>query len=333
MSIIFVILLQTAFLALYVSSAVASQNAVLSIGVDNDGVFGVDKDYSSGVFLTYSSRSIVPYWWAEPLSLSVFGVESIDKWEVSIGHKLWTPSNIELEQPLADERPYAGYLYAALNYISLNPQLAQRFNLTVGVTGEDSQSEDVQRLVHSLIGSDDPNGWEYQVEEQVAGSLGYLLFFNLIRLSAMMDTEWEVSTVLELNGGNFRSDLSSGIMFRWGQGLAGSFGSAHITVEQPFSAGMLGSSNRGWFFYMGAEERYRFNDITIEGDRNLDNLPNSADYYEVTLKNWQASGVVGLAWYRENIGVSLTVTVDSAEFEEEADKIHGTGALTFYVCF
>lgn len=327
------LILQVTFLTITISSAAASQKATLSLGIDNDGVFFVDRDYSSGGFLTYSSKAISPYWWARPLSLSVWDIASLDKWEIQIGHDLWTPSDLELEKPQENERPYAGFLHSEVNYISLSPQLAQRFNLTVGVTGEDSLSEDMQKHVHSVTGSAHPNGWAYQVDEGVVGSAGYLVFFDLLRQPEFMDYELELSNISEINVGNFRSDIATGLMVRWGRDLSGSFGSAHISVENPFQPGMLGASANGWFVFLGVEGRYRFNDVTIEGDRDLDDLERSAEYYDVTLENWQASGVLGVAWYNENLGIALTFTGDSAEFEEETEKIHGTGALAFYVFF
>ncbi|SUP50503.1 exonuclease [Vibrio metschnikovii] len=62
-----------------------------------------------------------------------------------IGHKMWTPSDIEQYTPAPNERPYAGFLHSEFNYISLHPQQAQRFNLTIGTTGDSALSEQAQK--------------------------------------------------------------------------------------------------------------------------------------------------------------------------------------------
>jgi len=326
-------LLRTLPLLLLSFSAFGSQHSTLTLGVDNDGVYGVDQDYTSGIFLSYTSPAITPTRWTRPLSLSAWGAASLDKWEVSIGHKMWTPSDITLETPQPNERPYAGFLHTEFNYISLHPQQAQRFNLTIGTTGEDALSEDAQKIVHSITKSDDPNGWAYQVEDKVVGSVGYLSHFNLIRRRFTLSTDIEISNISELNIGNYRSDAATGFMVRWGQDLADNFGSAQISVENPFKAGMIGASDYGWFLFGGIEGRYRFNDITLEGSRPLNDLDHPANYYEVTLQPWQATAVVGAAWYSRHFGFTFTTTATTSEFKQDQNSVHGTGAASFYAFF
>ncbi len=314
-------------------SVLASQHSTLTLTVDNDGVYGVDQEYTSGIFLSYTSGGITPYRWAEPLSLSTLEAPSLDKWEVSIGHKMWTPSDISQDTPQPNERPYAGYLRSEVSYISLTPQQAQRFKFMLGTTGENAFSEEMQKFVHSITKSDEPNGWAYQVENKVVGSVGYISHFNLIRQNFTPSTEFEISNISEFNLGNYRSDASTGFMVRWGQDLANNFGSAQISIENPFKAGMIGASNYGWFVFGGVEGRYRFNDITIEGNRPLEQLEHTASYYAVNLEHWQAAAVVGAAWYSRHFGFTFTTTANTAEYKQDPKFIHGTGGVTFYGFF
>lgn len=325
-------------LVLASTASFASEKSTIQFSLDNDGVFGVDQDYTNGIFLSYTSGAITPYSLFSPLSLSFWGGASLDKFEFTLGHKMYTPSDIEATEPMINDRPYAGYLHGEFNYISLHPQQAQRFNLTIGTTGENSLSEEAQKLVHSITKSDEPNGWGYQIDNEVVGSIGYLSHFNLIRQRSVANTDWEVSNVSEVNVGNFRSDASTGLMFRWGADLGGSMGAANIDNENPFRAGMLGASKGGWFFFAGAEARYRFNDITIEGDRpGVDEyaIANGEDpsIYDVELENVQATGVTGFAWYNQMFGATLTATVKTPDYKDAPESVYGTGAITFYAFF
>ncbi len=83
--------------------------------------------------------------------------------------------------------------------------------------------------------------------------------------------------------GNFRSDISTGFFYKPVGALTRRQLCANISTENPFKAGMIGASNTGWFTYAGLEGRYRFNDLTIEGDRSEieDNWPNP-EQYDVT---------------------------------------------------
>lgn len=331
-------LLRTLPLILLASSAVASERSTVSFSIDNDGVFGVDQDYTNGLFLTYTSGAITPNWLTNPMSLSFWGGASLDKYEFTLGHKMYTPSDIESTTPMINDRPYAGYLHAEFNYISLHPQQAQRFNLTLGTTGESSLADQAQDIVHGITGSDEPRGWAYQVDDKFVGSLGYLSHFNLWRERAIANTDWEMSNVSEVNAGNFRSDVSTGFMFRWGTDLAGSMGAANIDNENPFRAGMLGASQGGWFIFGGIEARYRFNDITIEGDRSgvvdyANRNGENPSIYDVTLEEKQASAVAGFAWYNEHFGATVTATAKTPDYKEAKDSMYGTGGLALYAFF
>ncbi|MDC5807111.1 lipid A deacylase LpxR family protein [Vibrio europaeus] len=325
-------------LMLVSTTGLASEKSTVSFSLDNDGIFGVDQDYTNGLFLSYTTGAITPYPIFEPLSLSFWGGASLDKFEFVLGHKMYTPSDIESTTPMVNDRPYAGFLHSEFNYISLHPEQAQRFNLTLGVTGDKALSEDAQKLVHSITKSSEPNGWAFQVDDSFAGSVGYLTHFNLWRQRSIANTDWEISNVSEINAGNFRSDVSTGFMFRWGSDLGGNMGAANIDNENPFRAGMLGGSKGGWFVFTGIEARYRFNDVTVEGDRSgvRDYAIQEGDdpsIYDVTLKHNQATAVAGFAWYNQSFGATLTATAKTPDYKEAKESMYGTGGIALYAFF
>jgi hypothetical protein len=313
------------------AAVTASELATVSFALDNDGIYGSDEDYSNGIFVSYTSGSIKPYWLFQPLSLSYWGASSLDKVEVQLGHKIWTPTDIEASYPLENDRPYAGYFHGEFNYISLHPEQAHRFNLTIGTTGENSYADRAQRIVHSIVGSSEPQGWEYQIDNKVVGSLGYLSHFNLLRKQVLSNSSWELSNVSEANIGNFRSDVSTGFMLRFGTDLHNNFGAANISAENPFKAGMIGTSGSAWFSFIGAELRYRFNDHTIEGARSA--LPEPQDRYDVDLQHLQTTLVTGIAWYNRHVGASLTLTGKNADYKQASNGIHGNGAISLFAFF
>jgi hypothetical protein len=354
-----------ALIAAVSSRVLASEQPTITLAFDNDAVFGVDQDYSNGIFVAYTSATINTPSILTPLSLSVSGAASLDKLELVIGHKIWTPADIKSSEPVANDRPYAGYFYSEFNFISLSPRQTQRFNVTLGVTGERSLAEQSQKLVHSITGSDEPNGWQYQIDDGVVGSIGYLTHFNLsrnnlfvntggdntgvnrpeinsseinrseinrpeVKSTGLNNTEFEISNISEVNIGGFRSDIASGIMLRWGRDLSNNMGAAGISTEHPFRPGMIGASNSAWFVFTGIEGRYRFNDVTIEGERP--NIPDPENYPS-TLENWQSSAVLGAVWYNRNAGFSLTFTAKTADYEEAPTAFYGTSTLTLFSFF
>ena len=318
------------------SSVFASTQSTVAFSLDNDGIYGVDQDYTNGLFLNYTSGQITPPAWLSMLSLSDAKQHSIDKWQLTLAHKMWTPSDIEMDTPIANDRPYAGYFHGEINYLSLTTERVQQFNLTLGMTGEHSLADKAQKIVHGITGSDDPNGWDYQIESKVAGSIGYINHLNLKRGQMTLNSEWEVSNVSEINAGNFRSDVSTGLMFRWGKDLDHNMGAANISTEHPFRAGAIGQSKQAWFIFSGIEARYRFNDMTIEGNRPaIENDPDISDpsIYDVDLKHLQASAVLGVAWYNQHFGASFTTTLKTPDYKQATNDIYGTGGLSLFAFF
>ncbi|EMQ4277794.1 lipid A deacylase LpxR family protein [Vibrio alginolyticus] len=310
--------------------AIASTKSTVSFTIDNDGIFGVDQDYTNGVFLSYATDQLTQESQWKWLSLANSEHANIDKIELVLGHKMWTPSDIEADYPLINDRPYAGYLHTEINYLSLTSDKAVRYNFTIGTTGESSLSEKAQEIVHGITGSTDPQGWDYQIEDKVAFSLGYRVFNKLMR-SEEQKTQWEITNINDINAGNFRSDVSQGVMFRWGTNLANSIGAANISVESPFSASMIAQNTSSWFLFTGFEGRYRFNDMTIEGDRPGISEPSAP--YDVTLQNWQASAVAGVSWYNQNYGASITFTIKTPDYEEAQTDVYGTGSFSVFAFF
>jgi len=308
------------------SSTVASERSTLTFAADNDGIFRVDQDYTNGIFTSYTSTVINTPSILMPLSLSTKSALALDKVEFTIGHKIWTPSDIKSTKPVANDRPYAGYFYTEFNFLSLNSQQAQRVNLTLGVTGKYSFADKAQTLVHSITASEEPNGWEYQIADEVVGGIGYLTHFNLSR-HAVDTAEFEIANITEVNIGGFRSDVSTGIMLRWGMDLSENMGAANIATEHSFRPGMIGASNSAWFIFTGIEGRYRFNDMTIEGKRP--NIPES-EYYPSTLENWQSSAVFGAAWYNKYAGMSITLAAKTADYKEAKTALYGNAGLSLF---
>lgn len=317
-------------LALVAPATFASTQSTVSFTLDNDGIFGVDQDYTNGIFLSYATgqlRKDSEWSW---LTLTNSARSNIDKIELVLGHKMWTPSEIEADYPLVNDRPYAGYLHTEMNYLSLSADKAVRYNFTIGATGESSFSDKAQSLVHGITGSTDPKGWDYQIDDYLAFSVGYRAFNKLLR-SEGKSTQWEITNVNDFNAGNFRSDLAQGVMFRWGTNLENSIGAANISVESPFSASMLANNTTSWFVFAGFEGRYRFNDITLQGDRS--GIPGSSNAYDVTLQPWQSSAVAGATWYNQSYGASLTFTVKTPEYKESQTDVYGTGSLSLFAFF
>ena len=136
-----------------------AKDDVLTLLVENDVITGTDRHYTSGVLLSYTSdinsgpkrterlgRRMVPFIKEDDL-LHV---------GISIGNELYTPSDIRRADLIPDDRPYAGYVYGALDFSKANATTLNTFRLNLGMVGPSARGERIQSDVHRAIDSDIP---------------------------------------------------------------------------------------------------------------------------------------------------------------------------------
>lgn len=313
--------------------AVAYNSGSVSFTIDNDGIVGTDKNYTNGIFLAYHSPSspllsnVAPgaiYQIAKYLPLDK---ESAKGWNIVVGQQIWTPEDIESTEPVEDERPYAGLLFLETSISQYSSSRTDQYNFMFGTVGPNSLAEQGQRFIHDIIGSDEPMGWDYQIENQIVFNLGYqghrLISRHNTEPSNSGLSQYDFSGVGRINAGNYQSELAIGSVARWGNNLAHNFGTTGFSPGKFVDIGMLSSSPTGYFLFTGIEGRYRINDITIEGDRPSE-VPDS------NVEHLQATAVIGGIYYQPKWGVSLSFAITTPEFKEDKHSSSSIGSLEVF---
>lgn len=127
----------------------------LEFRIEND-VLVSDGYYTSGLDIKYSYL----------LKRDTNGEKNY--WNIVFGQKIFTPENIalSLDKKNEYERPYASWLYIGLEKEKIyNNKSTLIYSFLLGLTGERSQGERCQKLVHRIIDSQEPQGWSSQIEE------------------------------------------------------------------------------------------------------------------------------------------------------------------------
>jgi hypothetical protein len=316
-------------LPLIATTAAAESNSSFYFGLDNDGVFGVDQDYTNGIFLSYSTETVLnedSLFYYLPTEPFAKGSGNETRWSIEFGQKMWTPSDIEATDPLPGERPFAGLLYGEASLYALDDDQVSSFGLLIGTTGENSFAEEGQKLVHSITNSDDPNGWHNQIYNQIVVNLSHKNDRRFYESNSESGWGGEWSGNYRAMLGNFRSEVAVGGLYRWGYQLSDSFGSTNISNEASLDPTMIRRAKTGGYLFSGIEGRYRFNDITIDGDRP-DTVP------ETTVENIQATAVLGAVGYYNGWGVSFSIAAKSNDFEEDNSKFLANGSLALFWLF
>ena len=312
------------------SSAVQAYNSgSISFSIDNDGIVGTDQNYTNGIFLEYHSAPTSSLEHDTPIPvrqiapLLPLNRDMLKGWNFRLGQQMWTPEDIESPDPVEDERPYAGLLFFETGIYQYSPALVDKYSAMIGTVGPNSLAEQGQKIIHNIIGSDEPMGWDWQIENQIVFNLGYQGHRLLSRNNATGFEQYDLSYVGRINAGNYQSEVALGSVARWGNNLESNFGITGFTPGRYVDISVLSSSPSGYFLFAGIEGRYRFNDITIEGDR-----PEAVP--DTNVENMQATLVLGGIYYQPKWGISLSFAGNSREFEEDRHAYSTIGSLELF---
>ncbi|MEH6823457.1 MAG: lipid A deacylase LpxR family protein [Motiliproteus sp.] len=316
--------------SLFAPAALAYNAGSFSVTLDNDAMVGTDRSYTNGIFIEFNS--------AENLALaadtpplvryvSTFLPLSSNRpqgWRLRLGHQTWTPEKLNAVKPLPQERPYAGLLFVELGIYQYTGLRADTYSFRLGAVGPNSLAEEGQKRVHRILGAQYPAGWEFQISSQTVFNLGYQGHRLISRRNAGLHNQYDLSGVGRINIGNYRSEAALAFVGRWGSRLEGSFGGVGFTPGKFFNVSALAASPSGYFLFAGIESRYRFNDITVEGDR-------PDEVADTRIAHLQATAIAGVVYYQQTGGISFSLSSGSREFKEDKHAFNATGSIEIFM--
>jgi lipid A 3-O-deacylase len=155
----------------------------LRFELDNDIVWNNDSNFTNGWSIQYHTvryknweevkePSFVK--WVGKHFPTLDKADSIVRNSHGIGQNMITPGNLNAEVQQKGDLPYAGTLTYSLSWQSFNRQNARILQMSIGVLGEPSLSEQFQKYAHNDLGlGDDPKGWDTQRDTEPILNFGY----------------------------------------------------------------------------------------------------------------------------------------------------------------
>ncbi|MEX1147313.1 MAG: lipid A deacylase LpxR family protein, partial [Sphingomonadales bacterium] len=216
----------------------------------------------------------------------------------SLGQNMYTPSNIETPELLADERPYAGWLYAGLGFVSGSAasdrdgpffegqRRLDRLELNVGVIGSLSGAEAFQKGWHGLFGFRDPKGWRNQLRNEPGVVLLYERQWLMKRRDVFMNKyDFEIAPSVGGALGNVFTYASAGARARFGSNLPGDYGPPRIRPSLPGSDYFLPGDTVSGYLFAAVEGRAVARNIFLDGNtfRNSHSVPSKTFVGDIQL--------------------------------------------------
>lgn len=326
--------LTTAFLCSFVlvsNTHAQADTGIISLQIENDSMVGMDKYYTSGVMLSYMPLKPIPNWVQQ--SLDTLNLDyQLDQTQIeySFGNAIFTPKDVENTQPQPDSRPWAGHTFASVALMRKHPSntkngiIGDKFELTLGVVGPASGGEQAQKALHNFIGSKDPGGWDYQIQNEVTLNLHYFLkwqyFYDLPK-----DLQFEFSPITSLALGSPYTYASAGFAMRVGPDLHLDYGAPTIQPNYAGSNYFAAGAPWNWYFLAGVDYRYMAYNLFLDGPL-FRNGPSIGKHKDVADFFW--GGAVSYNKFR----TALTINYRTKEFKgQETYDVFAALNFSFYL--
>lgn len=304
------------------------RNGTLSVVLENDLFYDVDRHYTNGVgFIWTPARRTPTPAWAMGVARHVpwFPKQGEVRHGYAFGQSMFTPSDIKVANPPLSERPYAGWLYGSIGLGVVSGRQLDVLYMSIGMVGPASLAEQSQKFVHKVIGADQPQGWDTQLHNEPGIVLTSQRSWHSLTASPSASTRLDLTPHIGAALGNVFTYASTGLTLRFGKRLPDDFGPPRIQPGSPGGADFSPVSDFGWYLFAGIEGRLVARNIFLDGNtfrdsRSVDKIPLVGDLQYGVVLDWPS------------IRLSYTHVLRSREYRTQSGR-DDFGALSLSVKF
>ena len=147
---------------------------------------------------------------------------------ISFGQLMYTPEDKDATTLLADQRPYAGYLYLGFGYHSRTENRLDSVEVNFGVVGPSALGKQTQDLIHDLRDIDKFQGWDNQLRDEPTLQLVYENKLRLFKHQLPLGLEHDFISHVGAAFGSVAIHLNAGGEYRFGWDLPEDFGTSAV---------------------------------------------------------------------------------------------------------
>jgi len=284
---------------------------------DNDAYLfvGQDRYYTNGLFINFR-HAIDPAKFKEKLEKKIY--------EINVGQEMYNPRSGFSPDPSLQDRPFAGYLYAegAMSWFYKNESVI-RASAQFGTTGPDALAQKGQEFLHDVIGFYEPEGWDYQVNNELSVNLTAQYTRLLHRAdNNAVDFSFEGYA----NAGTTYSGAGAGVLFRAGK-INQLYNTAYTHAVIGHAANTRALVQKEIFFYAKPQLNVVAYDATIQGSMFNNDSPLTFDTKPVVFAQQ-----LGFNYSTPRFTFDLGYILRTREVKSRA-KAHQYGAISLFYRF
>lgn len=316
----------------------ARTSPVFTLYFENDYFGGQDQHYTNGVKFSWLSADLSGWGqagWRQAFLEALPFVNRPDTQKnlgLALGQNIYTPQDTDLVFPDPADRPYAGWSYLELSFVSKSERRMDTLSIQAGMIGRASQADEVQRAVHEWLNNARPMGWEHQLQNEFGVNVVYERKWRLYArsLGRMLGADLVPHAGFSL--GNIQTHVNAGFTTRLGFHLPSDFGVSLIrggsAPNGPLDDADPRITLRGrWSFFVfgGVDGRAVARDIFLDGNTFRDSP--RVDKEPFVGDAFYGAGLVLGRWQ-----LTYTEVVRSREFKDQAQENY-FGSITLSRAF
>jgi hypothetical protein len=297
-----------------------------------------DMDYDGGGEITVSGARAADNWLSVDRALRAVdrfaGIDAPTRMRVcgpthafAAGVLEFAPRDLRQRQPLSGDRPYASlfFLSNGRRYVLTDRAIAYSSSLTVGLLGL-SAAGSMQRAIHHVIGSAQPEGWAHQIsaggEPTARYSLARQSLLSQHAGPGRFDSDWtwtaagSVGTVTE---------ASIALNSRWGRIVSPWWStspeqSMYVAETRPAAPPLPAYSRPEFFALMGARFKVRAYNAFLQGQFR---------HSDLTYGPGDLNALLGEAWVGAEVRTASGFELRYLARWESPELRRGVGSRSF----
>lgn len=276
-------------------AAASDRDGTLSLVWENDLFSQKDRHYTNGLQALWVPNDAAPPAWALRAArlLPWFPAAGEVRHGYALGHSMFTANDISLVEPPPGEPPYAGWLYGSLGLSAWNGRQADQLTLTLGVVGPAALGEQGQKFVHKVTGSEDPRGWDTQLENEPGVVLTYQRSWRGEAV-AVGGKRFDFTPHAGGALGNVYTYANAGFTLRYGRRLPRDDAPLRVQPGPPGAGLYVAGDDFGWYLFAGVDGRAVARNLFLDGNtfedsRSVDKEPFVADLQIGVALTWRGA--------------------------------------------
>lgn len=301
-----------------------SEHEILTVTIENDAISNQDRHYTSGIRVSKLLRGSQELLWLRNVSDALTGRREVEgaRYELAIGQQLYTPADLKAKGTVLGDRPYAGWLYGSAGMLTRKGKFIDQFELSVGMVGPAALGEETQDLVHRLIGSTVPLGWDNQIRNEPTVQVFAQRNWWAVHGAEWAGLRWDVVPHVGAAMGNVFMYGNGGVTVSMGRGAEESYGFPRLGYSLPGRGYFNADNGFSWQVFGSAVANVVGRNLFLDG--------NTFGGLDTTVEKERVVGElqvgVQFVWGRNR--VSFVQVGRTREFDTQEDS-ELYGALSF----